>query len=231
MRHCEQTESASLPPSEALSGLLVTRVLSLNWGGCVPCCVLYVVTVLLQFVASQKVNNFKAVYGCPSCYKRQQSCLRRKGCAACGLPAPVWMAARSCSSSLDSLPCPAGSPLLRATARWGAGDAGVLGTWVASPGAGRMPGAAAGGAVCPGSARCCAGGAPLGPPTTEEVADPLQSHSWETLLAYLAPRADYEISYLHVFQKALTSFNGFQKHDIRHSFKLHSAQLVSWPFC
>lgn len=46
---------------------------------------------------------------------------------------------------------------------------------------------AAGGAVCPSA--CCrrAAGAPLQPPTSQGVADPLQASSFEAVLAYPAP--------------------------------------------
>lgn len=152
-----------------------------NGGGCVLCCPLYVVMVLLQFAASQKVSISKVFYGCTSCCRRQQLCLCRKGCAARGLPAPAWMLpgaaapARTRCLVLQGHPAAGHGPVQC----WGCGRPG----WV--PAACRV--AAAGGAVCPGSAcRCHQRGSPR-PPAAEEVADPLQSHSQEPILAYRAP--------------------------------------------
>ena len=195
MGHCEQTESASLPPVSSVVSSACNTGVTAKPGAGVLCCVLCAVTVLLQFVASRKVNNFEALHGGASCYQRQQLCVHRKCCAPRGLPAPAWMAARSCSSSPDSLSCPVGSPPPQAVARWGAGDAGILAGCRLHAGQQRqqvvlsvraLPAAAA--------------GAPLGPPPPRRWQTP-GNPTPRRLFELIWPHADDEISYFRVFQK------------------------------
>lgn len=84
------TESASLP--WAHSGVRATHHtgVSAKRGGRV---LRHVLALPLQFVASQKVTNFKAFYSRASRYNRQWLFLCGKSCAARGLPVPARAAA------------------------------------------------------------------------------------------------------------------------------------------
>lgn len=70
-------------------------------------------------------------------------------------------------------------------------------------------------------------GAPLQPPTSQGVADPLQASSFEAVLASPAPQR-YEMSPFQVFQGAVPSPSSFREHYVRHSYEL---QLLPRLLC
>lgn len=103
------TESASLPPAH--SGVRAARHtgVSAKRGGRV---LRRVLALPLQFVASQKVTNFKAFYRRTSRYNHQWLFLCGKSCAARGLPVPARAAAPAWTH-----PQAVGSPWPRCSAR------------------------------------------------------------------------------------------------------------------
>lgn len=202
MGHCEETESALLPPvRQQCYQVCSEHGCLLLHGGCVLSCVLCRGTALSCFVASQKVQSFEAFMTALS-PTSSTCCDPAGGCAAPGHPAPARGAARGCSPDPQS-------PVLRC--------------WV--PAVCRA--VAAGGAVCPSA--CCqrAAGAPLQPPTSQGVADPLQASSFEAVLASRAPQR-YEMSPFQVFQGAVPSPSSFREHYVRHSYEL---QLLPRLLC
>lgn len=108
MGHCEETESALLPPGRQQCHQVCSEHGCLLFhGGCVLRCVLCRGTALSCFVASQKIQSFEAFMAVLS--PTSSTCWDPAGgCTAPGHPAPAWGAAARTHRALS---CGAGCRL------------------------------------------------------------------------------------------------------------------------